>query len=85
MTEDEARTKWCPLAREHSGNRFANGISTPGALCIGSACMAWRWDAAEAREGEYPTSPRKVIMTGGHCGAFGSLEPIATWEVGHRG
>lgn len=53
MTEDEAKTKWCPFARpgqvqpadcgELRGNRMMNGDVDGGALCIGSACMAWRW------------------------------------------
>lgn len=58
MTEDEAKTKWCPFARvgfyspatmhypaEHAllGNReAADGALQPASLCIGSACMAWR-------------------------------------------
>lgn len=48
MTEDEAKTKWCPFARrlfdwneETSYNRRKD--DTPGSLCIASACMAWRW------------------------------------------
>jgi len=42
MTEDEAKTKWCPFVR-------AAGPADPasGYLCIGSACMAWRWGAVE--------------------------------------
>ena len=31
-TEDEAKTKWCPFAQ----------IGAETAMCIGSACMAWR-------------------------------------------
>lgn len=52
MTEAEAKTKWCPFARQmvtidsppgnplqgYSANRFdGNRMS----LCIGSGCMAW--------------------------------------------
>jgi hypothetical protein len=45
MTEDEAKTKWCPHAvashtdpRQRVEDRFLH-------QCIGSACMAWREDA----------------------------------------
>jgi hypothetical protein len=49
MTEDEAKTKWCPFTRSNvggdAGNRpmtFGNGGLNPERSCIGSACMAWR-------------------------------------------
>ena len=42
MTEEEAKTKWCPHAiashtnpRQHNGEVWLHN-------CIGSACMAWR-------------------------------------------
>ena len=47
MTEEEAKTKWCPFVRLHGGdmsfNRYGAGETPPMGLCIGSACMAWRW------------------------------------------
>lgn len=58
MTEDEAKTKWCPFARTiilGNGGSFigpanravgAEGKEGPeGPKCIASACMAWRWQA----------------------------------------
>lgn len=58
MTEDEAKTKWCPFSRvgypggdmsSASPNRTVIGTDTlNGAnFCIASACMAWRWDEAK--------------------------------------
>ena len=58
VTEDKAKTKWCPMARTPEGNRFAyasaaelqkTGVDAEYIAesvglfpCIGSACMAWR-------------------------------------------
>lgn len=53
MTEEEAKTKWCPFARvggETSGLGSLNRDGAKGpieqARCIASACMAWRKEAA---------------------------------------
>lgn len=52
MTEAEALTKWCPMARTlyTDGQTFAAGVNrntggevTPSDCCLGSRCMAWRW------------------------------------------
>lgn len=48
MTEEEAKTKWCPFARVDStaANRPNPGpncdVTAGWPPCIGSACMAWR-------------------------------------------
>lgn len=47
MTEDEAKTKWCPFGRASDPgylayNRNAFGQASTLSLCLGSACMAWR-------------------------------------------
>ena len=47
MTEEEAKTKWCPFVRftppsERSSWETNRPSGINGSSCIGSACMAWR-------------------------------------------
>ena len=50
MTKQEARTKWCPMARVYSPDGAYNkegGCLAHGSTCIASDCMAWTWDETE--------------------------------------
>jgi len=87
MTEEEAKTKWCPYGagvrqygamKEMSGGGFEyNRFTDPStAHCIGSACMAWRGGGIERdiKPGPYYNSdePMEIIRhLPGHCGLAG--------------
>jgi hypothetical protein len=58
LTEEEAKTKWCPFARSFDvpendesdaiaitagTNRVRSGRPDKWCLCIASQCMAWTW------------------------------------------
>jgi hypothetical protein len=74
MTEEEAATKWCPMARSwaYGGNddqvtvnRSDTGNPDTACMCVGSRCMAWRFD----RYNQNPDGKAR-----GYCGAFGKAE-----------
>ncbi len=90
MTEEEAKTKTCPLVRycENSYHVSADNGHPMYAhqRCEGSACMAWRWglfgdDGTGTNGPKDYTSPRKCVWAPiplkGYCGAFGKVEGIA--------
>jgi len=68
MTEDEAKTKWCPFRR--GVEQWPSGVTIKiGEPCIASACMAWRWGQT-AGEG-----PFSIDYGTGYCGLAGSRKP----------
>ena len=66
MKEDEAKKKWCPMAREETvvlGRWDKEGKI--GYCCIASNCMMWRWAGGNAERG--------IGNEQGYCGFGGPL------------
>ena len=65
MTEEEAKTKWCPMVR--AGNEAGCNRQDASDKCIASGCMMWRDYADRIRN---PIIPDE--MKGhGYCGLAG--------------
>lgn len=77
LTEDQARTKWCPHVRElmddaASANRdYKGGLGNIAARCIASECMQWRWRDDEQRRANRDAYG---IKSAGFCGLAGKPE-----------
>lgn len=75
MTEQEALTKWCPQRGRIKSP--AERALSPGMCCIGSACMAWRWELTEHGKRELSfgrldtTKKHDGAMLAGFCGLAG--------------
>ena len=81
MTEDDAKTKWCPHSRvginakegvfgrwhNFTANRFAGEEVKGHCNCLASKCMCWKWD----NEAEYFNSEGDT-QAQGHCGLTGA-------------
>jgi len=51
MIEDEAKKKWCPQSRVTvDGDRILTNMPNDVMRCVGSQCMAWRWEPLMADE-----------------------------------
>lgn len=60
LTEEQAKTKWCPKV----GARGGDGRPTSQSKCLGSGCVWWRWTA------EAPAP--EVDDAEGFCGVAGA-------------
>jgi hypothetical protein len=81
MKESEAKEKWCPFSMAPmfigqsgfgTGNRSFPADKHDEHFrpkCLGSACMAWRWNVVDSSGPEIESLPLKVH--GGYCGLAG--------------
>jgi len=82
MTEEQAKTKWCPMVRGGLNVHTTWGSPRePGAeqrnpaaaRCIGSDCMMWRWNEKYKANGT--PDPDPVQGEHGYCGLAGKPFP----------
>ena len=68
MTEDQAKTKWCPIpmkaiqAGDHWTAAHIDITGERASNCIASECMWWTWDYQNL-------DPEYANQDEGHCGA----------------
>lgn len=72
FTEQEAREKWCPMARVdfRSFNHVTGGdetfVGNRAAPCIASQCMMWRW--RDPKENKELKKQNAMHVAQGFCG-----------------
>ena len=72
MTEDEAKTKWCPMVRSSDAdqtvdNAYISDRNPSYSRCIGSDCMMWRLFERHYLDN---VPPKSSIQ--GYCGLAGA-------------
>ena len=72
MTEEEAKTKWCPMVRVVYGIGDNRGLFESTTTCIASDCMMWRNNTIDVMV----TTPEdaeiaREHLEGGYCGLSG--------------
>lgn len=84
MTEDEAKTKWCPMVRMgavlNEGVAAVNRVTQAQgdkANCIGSACMMWKFKPEMVNVSTSIAvdwlKPTGKMTDDGYCGLAGRL------------
>jgi len=63
MTEEEAKTKWCPMVHAIHYDKDDH--------CLGSGCMMWRWNDEYTLQEGHVLPDIKQSTTDGWCGLGG--------------
>lgn len=86
MTEQEAKTKWCPMSANRTVSAQCKDGSTDVArwntkesdtglstICIASDCMMWRWKITKSGAAEMNAQTGRLVMVheSGYCGLAG--------------
>lgn len=95
-TEDEAKTKWCPLSRvtamfgdaavNRNSNHYGMSLTSSGTNCIGSKCMFWQWVPHPVKWKDSSKTTAIITLpspppTHGYCGAVKTSEPTDYTEI----
>ena len=70
MTEEQANTKWCPMAQIALNSLPSGGVSEQ--KCCTSECMMWRWKVTPEEAVYQNRSVGGNIVEDGHCGLGGA-------------
>ena len=81
MTENEAKTKWCPMVRFGTASCNSDPQTQrnnyEGYCCIASECMWWVWDRTPEQYKNHLIeggSDMPWAKPSGHCGAINRVD-----------
>lgn len=77
MTEEEARTKWCPMHRvsaSPAGDIYGNMPNRNADTCAASLCMAWRWQQSPQQAAMWAKLSADGVAAGGK--EWTDLDPV---------
>lgn len=95
FTEQEAKGKWCPMAKEVTqwdtatkatfipANRLAGGLPSYGCLCLASGCAVWVWNTNEWDHNTFTPDPSGELDEEGE--RKGTVEKHPEKRRGHCG
>lgn len=98
LSEEKAKTLWCPMARSASiettgpaGHALNAIAANDGQACRASGCMMWRWGAMPTEfniDCIHFRDEGMAVVSNGYChicGSEGYREPVPEQQPGYCG